>query len=247
MVKFLSAVIIAKNEQDRIQKAIDSLSFADEIVVVDNGSTDKTVSIAQKNNIRVINSETPSFAQLRNVGKQETAGRWILYLDADETIPVGLAVEIQNIVKGSFSPVCYFIRRNNYYLGQKWPVQDRMQRLFLREALVDWRGDLHETPVVRGKTSELTHLLDHNTHRTLEEMLKKTNVWSKTEAYLRLNVNHPPVVPWRLLRVFLTGFWKTFRNGGWRAGTVGIIESIYQGFSLFITYAKLWELQQKKK
>lgn len=244
MAKTISAVIIAKNEQDRIQKAIDSLAFVDEIVVVDNGSSDATSAIAKKNNVRVISSSQSSFADLRNIGKKEVSGLWILYLDADEIVPPPLAKEIQTIIINT-TFVCYFIRRNNYYLGTQWPTQDRMQRLFLRESLVNWHGDLHETPKVRGETSELVHALDHHTHRTLEEMLAKTIEWSKVEALLRFNAGHPPVAPWRLLRVFLTGFFQTYVNGGWRAGTVGMIESMYQGFSLFITYAKLWELQQK--
>jgi len=77
-------------------------------------------------------------------------------------------------------------------------------------------------------------------------MVAKTNEWSVVEARLRLDAHHPPVVWWRLVRVMITGFWESFvRNGGWRAGTVGFIESIYQGYSMFITYAKLWEMQVK--
>jgi hypothetical protein len=78
-------------------------------------------------------------------------------------------------------------------------------------------------------------------------MVTKTNEWSLEEAKLRFDAGHPPVVGWRLIRVMITGFWRSFiSQGGWKAGTVGWIESIYQGFSMFITYAKLWELQQKK-
>jgi len=247
MGKLISGVIIAKNEDARIQKAIDSLHFVDEIIVINNGSTDKTVEVAQKNSVRVVDASDSSFAHLRNLGKQESRGKWVLYVDADEVIPQSLASEIQTIIKRT-TPVCYFIRRNNYYLGQKWPTQDRMQRLFLKEALINWHGDLHETPTVKGQTAELNEPLNHDTHRTLEEMLLKTNEWSKTEALLRYKASHPPIVAWRLLRMFFTGFFQTYATGGgWRAGTVGMIESMYQGFSLFITYAKLWELQQKKK
>lgn len=243
----LSAIIIAKNEQIRIQKAINSIKFADEVLVIDNGSTDKTVSISEKSGARTIDASSSSFSELRNVGKKEASGKWILYLDADEVISQSLGKEIQMVIKNT-TPVCYFIRRNNYYLGVQWPTQDKMQRLFYREALVGWHGDLHETPDVKGETSELVHALDHDTHRTLEEMLAKTNEWSKTEALLRFKASHPMIVPWRLLRVFFTGFWKSYvGEAGWRAGTVGMIESMYQGFSLFITYAKLWELQQKTK
>jgi glycosyltransferase involved in cell wall biosynthesis len=251
----LTGIVIAKNEQARIASAIDSLAFADEILVIDNGSTDKTADIAQKKGARVIHAPSASFGELRNIGKKEARGKWIVYLDADEVIPSLLATEITKTSSQDFGThqaqdqvVCFFIRRNNFYLGHQWRTTDRMQRLFYKDALIRWQGDLHETPEVIGKTSELTHPLDHHTHRTLEEMLEKTNVWSNTEAQLRLKAAHPAIVPWRLLRVSLTGFWHSFiREGGWKMGTVGFIESMYQGFSLFITYAKLWELQQKQK
>jgi hypothetical protein len=78
-------------------------------------------------------------------------------------------------------------------------------------------------------------------------MVQKTNSWSDIEARLRLEANHPPVSWWRIIRVMITGFVNSyFSQQGWRAGTVGFIESIYQAYSIFITYAKLWELQQKK-
>ena len=79
-------------------------------------------------------------------------------------------------------------------------------------------------------------------------MLSKTNEWSHVEAKLRYESNHPYIVPWRLLRVMLTAFMRSYiYEKGWKAGTVGVIESIYQAYSMFITYAKLWEIQQKSK
>jgi glycosyltransferase involved in cell wall biosynthesis len=251
----LSGIIIAKNEQDRIGLALESLKFAKEIIVVDNGSTDSTVAIAKKAGARVISRPNVSFASLRDIGRKEARGSWIFYLDADEVVPSSLAQEIQEISKKRFNNeefshqyVCFFVRRNNFYMGHPWPVSDRMQRLFYKDALVSWHGDLHETPEVLGKTGQLAAYIDHNTHRTLEEMLAKTNMWSDIEAKLRYKAHHPAIVSWRLLRVYMTGFWHTYiHEGGWRAGTVGMIESMYQGFSLFITYAKLWEMQQKNK
>jgi hypothetical protein len=78
-------------------------------------------------------------------------------------------------------------------------------------------------------------------------MLNKTIEWSKIEAQLRLNAHHPKVVWWRLIRVMLTGFWDSYiKQGGWKAGTAGFIESIYQAYSMFVTYATLWEMQKEK-
>jgi len=180
-------------------------------------------------------------------GLPAAAGKWVLYIDADEEVGEKLRKEIRQVIRMS-EPTAYFIRRDTYYLGYHWPYQDKVERLFLKSALKGWHGRLHETPVFAGNTGTLTHPLIHRTHRTLEEMLDKTNDWSEIEAELRLETDHPPVVWWRFLRVMFSGFMRSFIDQrGWRAGTVGWIESIYQAFSMFVTYAKLWEMQQTKK
>jgi len=246
----LSAIVITKNEESRIAKCLESLSFCDEIIIVDNGSTDKTLEIVQKYQVRVRHIKETDFSALRNAGKEDAKGKWLLYVDADEIVPEKLQEEIKRTVKDESltrgGTTAFFISRENYYLGKKWPVRDCMQRLFQKDTLVRWEGKLHETAVINGVMGKLQEPLIHNTHRTLAEMVEKTNEWSEFEAELRFDAGHPDVVWWRLLRVMGTGFFRSFvSEGGWKAGTVGWIESIYQGFSMFITYAKLWELQQK--
>lgn len=243
----ISVIIIAKNEEDRMEECLKSVDWASEIIVVDNESTDKTAQIARARNAKVVTTNSSDFSEIRNVGLKHANGDWVLYLDADERITPSLARTLKHIVRAynADSPGGYYIARRNYYLGHPWPTVDKMHRFFRRTALKGWRGALHETAVVEGKVETIWDPLIHETHRTLSEMVAKTNEWSNTEAMLRYASHHPPIVAWRLIRVMMTGFLRTFiEQGGWRAGTVGIIESIYQGFSLFITYAKLWELQQ---
>ncbi len=249
----LSVIIIAKNEEERIVRCLESVAFADERIVVDNGSTDQTVKLATQHGAKVLNvcekslpAGRQDFSALRELGLKEATGTWVLYIDADEEVSEELHKEIKRVI-GLAQPTAYFIKRDTYFLGHHWPYQDKVERLFLRESLRGWQGALHETPLYVGDIGTLTRPLVHRTHRTLEEMVTKTNEWSALEAKLRLDAHHPPVVWWRLIRVMITGFNRSFfAQGGWRAGTVGWIESIYQAFSMFITYAKLWELQQKK-
>ncbi|KKS90417.1 MAG: Glycosyl transferase family 2 [Microgenomates group bacterium GW2011_GWC1_43_11] len=244
----LSAVVITKNEETRIAKCLESLGFCDEIIVVDNGSTDKTTDIAKRYNTSIERFTETDFSALRNFGKDKSKGIWILYVDADEIITKDLEKEIFQTIDPhpqSDNVNGYYLRRQNYYLGYKWPVQDKMQRLFVKDKLIRWKGKLHETAIIDGKMGVLTNPLIHNTHRTLEEMVAKTNEWSDFEAQLRFNAHHANIAWWRLIRVMMTGFFQSFmREGGWRMGTVGWIESLYQAFSMFITYAKLWELQR---
>ena len=246
----ITVVVIAKNEEERLAACLKTLAWVSEIIVVDNGSTDKTRDIARKYNAVVLEASQKDFASVRELGLTHASGKWILYIDADETVGNQLREEIQKIISAHTPerPVAYFIKRDTFYLGYHWPYRDMVERLFLKKSLKGWHGRLHETPVYDGASAVLQAPLVHRTHRSLEEMLVKTNDWSDIEAQLRLDTHHPPVVWWRLLRVMFTGFTRSYIDQrGWRAGTVGWIESIYQAFSMFITYAKLWEMQQKKR
>lgn len=242
----LSAIIIAKNEEERIGTCIDSLSFADEVIVADNGSIDGTVKMAVNKGAIVATFKTSDFAKLRNEAAKAVSGSWILYVDADEVVSPTLAMHItESISSNNFAG--YELYRKNYYLGKLWPTGEWKVRLFRKVAFKKWFGALHESPIVEGVIGRIDGDLLHDTHRTLTEMVAKTNEWSETEASLRQEANHPPITWWRILRVIFTAFWDSYiKQGGWRVGTAGIIESMYQGFSMFVTYAKLWELQQKR-
>ena len=250
-MKDISAVIIVKNGQDLIGDCLDSLDFCDEIIVVDGGSNDKTVEIAEKKRAKVFIHEMQDFAESRNFGLDKAEGSWILYVDADERVTPDLAANIKRkIVTDMNSGIsAYKILRKNYYLGDNpWPYIEKLERLFKKDKLKGWHGKLHESPVVEGKVGELDGFLLHYTHRDLTSMVNKTLEWSKTEAELRFQSNHPKMTWWRFPRVMITAFLNSYiKQGGYKVGTVGLIESVYQSFSMFITYARLWEMQHKSK
>lgn len=243
----ISAIIIAKNEENMIADCLDSVSFCDEIIVVDNGSEDKTADIAKRFGAKVFLQKSDSFSDLRNYGLRKAKNNWILYVDADERVTDELRLNIQFQISNSKYPMptVYKIKRKNFYLGDnEWPYLEWMERLFRKGSLKGWKGDLHETPLIEGKIEELDGFLLHYTHRDLASMLKKTIEWSKIEAELRFKAGHPKMTWWRFLRVMLTTFFDYYcRQGGWKLGTAGLIESMYQSFSMFITYARLWEMQ----
>lgn len=245
----ITAIILTKNEETMIQNCINSVkSVAHEIIVVDNDSTDRSVEIAEQNNARIFRSSERSFAVRRNIGLENATGDWVLYIDADERVTPELSKEIKDITTRSSDINGYILNRDDYYFGSRRPLSSPMHRLFKRQALKTWKGDLHETPQVDGAVGTLTHPLLHFTHTDINSMLTNTLKWSDQEAMLRFNSGHPPVVWWRLVRVFITGFWNSYiAQQGYKCGTAGWIEAIYQGCSMFITYAKLWELQNKDK
>src|ERR1035437_5802022 len=246
----ISAIVIVKNGQDLIGDCLDSLAFCDEIIVVDGGSQDKTAEIAEKKKAKVFKHEMQDFSESRNFGLEKTEGNWVLYVDVDERVTPELTTNIKRkIVTDVNSGIsAYRVLRKNYYLGENpWPYIEKLERLFKKDKLKGWQGKLHESPIVEGKVGELEGFLLHYTHRDLASMVNKTLEWSKIEAELRFNSNHPKMIWWRFPRVMTTAFLNSYiKQGGYKVGTMGLIESVYQSFSMFITYARLWEMQRKR-
>lgn len=244
----ISAIVITKNSEDLIADCLDSLSFCEEIIVVDNKSEDRTREISEKMGAKVFEHESSDFSEARNFGLRKAIGAWVVYVDSDERVTKELASEIKNkIGKGEFS--AFRVKRKNFYFGNhEWPYIEHLERVFKKENLEGWYGKLHESPKVKGAIGILDGYLLHYTHRNLTSMVKKTIEWSKIEAELRFKSGHPKMTWWRFPRVMLTAFFDSYiRQSGWKAGGIGLIESMYQSFSIFVTYARLWEMQQGKK
>lgn len=246
----LSVVILTKNESELIGRCLASVALLhpSQVLVVDDDSSDDTREIAKNNGAQVFLHQKKDFAEMRNFGLSKCTSTWVLYVDADEEVSPKLADEIMAVLALDAKHAAYRISRVNYYLGTRWPYTEKVTRLFKRDQLERWFGELHESPMVLGETGDMLYSLLHRTHRSLVEMVENTNNWSAIEAKLRFDAGHPPISWWRLPRVMVPVFLDYYLvQGGWRVGTVGLIESIYQAFSIFITYAKLWEMQQAKK
>lgn len=242
----ITAVIVAKNEQDVIEECIKSLNFVDKILVIDCYSTDKTAQIAEKNDASVLKVKFRDFSQIRNFALGDVKTKWVLYVDSDERISEQLKDNILQIVKTDAEAVSF--KRKNYYLGKSWPYCETVTRLFQTDKLEEWKGVVHESPIFLGNPVFIEGELLHYTHRDITQMLTKTINWSSVEAQIRYKKYHPPVTWWRLVRVHLTGFFNSYlKQQGIKVGSVGLIESLYQGFSMYITYLKLWELQKNTK
>ena len=247
----ISAIIIAKDAEEMIADCLDSVSFCDEIIVIDNASTDRTVEIAKHFGAKVFQDTGHNFAELRNFGQQKAKSKWILYIDTDERLSPELVLNIKNIVLSTKDDKYsgYKVLRKNFYFGNhEWPTVEKLERLFRKNDLEGWFGEVHETAKVKGEVGELEGFLLHYTHRDLTSMVEKTIQWSKIGADLRFKAHHPQMSWWRFIRVMITAFNDSFiKQKGYKAGTAGLVEGIYQAFSMFITYAKLWERQEDVK
>lgn len=245
----ISVVVLTKNEEGMIGECLESVKWADEIVVVDSGSKDKTLEIVKKYTDKIWLDGSDDFSAKRNLGMEKARGEWILYIDADERVTPELRQEVESRIMNYESGInSYRLKRKNFYFGNnEWPYIEKIERMFKRDQLNGWQGKVHESPILRGEVGELGGFLLHYTHRDLSSMVQKTIEWSRVEAQLRFQAGHPPVTWWRFPRVMLTAFWDSYiKQGGWKVGTVGVIESMYQAFSIFVTYARLWELQNNK-
>jgi glycosyltransferase involved in cell wall biosynthesis len=245
-----SCIVLAKNEEDVIEKCLKSFQplASYEIILINDGSTDNTLNIAEKYHAKIFDFKIDDFSQARNFAADKTKGIWLVYVDADEQMSPQLALELNYLIDQNSEWSAFEVGRENYYLGKRWPVKEKMVRVIKKNALVSWSGKVHESVKVKGKIGQLENSLIHDTHRNLSEMIANTLKWSKIEADLRYEKNHPSVVWWRFPRVMLPAFLDSYiKQGGWKLGTIGMIESLYQAFSIFVTYARLWELQQKRK
>lgn len=181
----LSVAIICRDEVDRIERAIRSVAFADEVVVVDGGSTDGTVALARRLGARVIEADWPGHVAQKNRAWAEARGDWVLSIDADEAVSARLAASIQAALAAPAADGYRFARLNTW-LGHplrhgRW-YPDRRVRL-ARKAKGRWAGeDPHDQLVVEGVVSDLDGDLEHVPYRSLAEHLATIDRYTRTSA-----------------------------------------------------------------
>lgn len=246
----ISVIVITKNEEAMIKGCLESVKWADEIIIADNGSSDKTKQIAREYTNKIFEFEGLDFSELRNNAFEKSAGDWVFYLDADERVLLPLRNELESLIAfGDYSG--FAVSRINVIFGKRIDYgsykKDWVIRLFKRPDFEGWKGNIHEQPKFKGKMGYFKNALLHLTHRDIDQMVLKSLEWSKIEAKLRFDANHPEMSGWRFLRILIT---ETFNQGikrrGFFNGTIGVMDSLLQVFSLFITYVRLWQMQNKK-
>jgi len=250
----ISVIIGVKNEEKFIPDCLESVKWADEILVFINpDSTDRTEEIACEFKVRIIEQKPKemNFAAWHNQGLKEAKGDWLLWVDADERVPPLLKEEIQEAIQ-SKKYTAYAIPRRNFLLGKElkhggWSP-DYVKRLFKKKNLKKWRGELHEEPIFEGVIGYLRNPMIHPQPERIEPALEKSITWSGIEADLLLKANHPKVAWWRVLRMGATTlFDRLIKKRGFLDGIEGWVESVYQAFHTMVIYLRLWEMQQGEK
>ena len=182
----LSVAIITRNEASNIRDCLESVAWADEIVVVDHFSEDGTADIARDFGAQVFQEPWHGFAAQKNIALERARGPWILSLDADERVSPPLREEISAALGRNRVIQGYYISRRNFFRG-KWIrhggwFPDYTLRLFLKDAGKFQERDVHERVVVTGRAEHLKHHLDHYTYRSVSDYLLRMDRYSRLAA-----------------------------------------------------------------
>ncbi len=182
----LSVVIVTLNEEERIRACLDSVAWADEIVVVDSESQDKTVQLARETTDHVFVRPWPGFAAQKNFAVAQASGDWILSLDADETVSAALRADIERVLRSDGGAAGYAVPRRNIFLGA-WVrhgglYPDWQVRLFRAGRGTFGRRAVHESVTIDGPMERLGGHLEHRSYRGVEDFLTRANRYSSLAA-----------------------------------------------------------------
>lgn len=238
----LSVAIITLNEEHNLADCLASVSFADEIVVVDGGSSDRTCEIARDAGARVItHGEWTGFGAQKNFAIDACTGDWILSIDADERVPVALRDEIDATLRNPASDV-YEMPRRSYYCGRFmqhsgwWP--DYVRRLFRRGAARFSSAPVHESLQTDRPIGRLRNPLEHWSFRTMEQVLDKVNRYSSLSAPTVIARGGRPTVVTALLHGAAAFFRTYILKRGFLDGGHGLMLAISNAEGSYYRYVK---------
>ncbi len=248
----LSVAIVCLNEEDRIKQCLESASFADEIVVVDSGSTDRTVEIAREYTGRVFHREWKGWKDQKRWAAEQCSHEWVLTLDADEVVSPELGESIRSVLKDPPTGVYgYTFARRTFYQGRwirhaGW-YPDRKLRLYKKSHASFSGEDPHEVIEINGGAGHLEGDLFHYTYRDFRHHA------SQLARYAAVNAEekHKKGVRFKrrdlVLRPPFT-FFKTYvLKLGFLDGMPGFVISVMNGYYTFMKYARLWELDRERR
>jgi len=242
----LSVVTITLNEEANIGRVLESVRAADEQIVLDCGSNDRTLEIARASGAKTFTEPWKGYAAQKNSAIEKASGDWILSLDADEAVEPELMDEVRRVIERNPPVNGYYMPRKNYFLG-RWIrhggfYPDRKLRLFRRGRGRFGERPVHEVVRVDGPTGTLNHALVHNAYPTLEGYIQHMNRYSSLGAEIAiaqgkgrfslLNIVVNPVA---------TFVYNYFFRLGLLDGREGLLLNLYHSAYVSWKYAKAWE------
>lgn len=247
----LSAIIIVKNEANNIVRCLRSIhGWVDEIIILDSGSTDQTVTLCRQYSPHVYSTDWPGYGPQKNRALSLAHGDWVLSLDADEWIRPALRAEIQQAIRQSDFQ-SFYIPRLNMFCGrfQRYgdASKDKVLRLFRRGAAQFSEDLIHEKVVCSGATGQLQNPLLHNSSRTKTEWAAQMQKYALLTAELRYTQGRRS----NPIKAGINAAWIFFRSyllrGGFRDGRMGWLYATLNAKSSFTKNMRIWRLGQLNK
>ncbi len=254
MTAEVAAVVLTKNEERHIGDCLDSLSWADQRVVFDDFSTDRTVEIAQELGAHVVQNRFQDFAAQRNAATAAVAAHWVFFVDADERATPGLAEEVRRVVRyeGDEARVGWWVPRHNYMLGHRmrgggWYPDHQLRLLRRGKALYDPARPVHEIVILDGTAGYLENVLIHYNYDTVGQFRRKMGRYTSFEAGM-LYEQGIRVQPWSYITMPLREFWRRFATlQGYRDHAYGLLFCGLMAWYTFVTYQRLRRLRSEPK
>jgi len=249
--KGLSAVIITHNEENNIRECLESVKWADEIIVVDSDSTDSTEEICRAFGVNFIKESWKGFALQKNSAIEKATRDWILSLDADERVTPELRTEIASLMESGNLKDGYFIARKNFFLG-RWIRRcgwypDYNLRLFQKGKGLFGIREVHEAVQLNGTAGHLKFPMEHHTYKSLEDFMNRLDRYSTLAAKELLKEKKTYGILHIVFRPLYTFISMYFLRLGFLEGYYGFFLSVLYAFYTFLKYIKLRELQGSKR
>lgn len=250
----ISAVVLCKNEGTILDRCLKSLSFCDEIIVIDDFSEDSSAQIAKKYNARVFQKNLEEhFADQRNFGLEKTNHEWVIFVDADEEITPELAEEITSLLSTDISFSAFYIKRRDYFWNTevKYGEVAQARRVgfirLVKKGKGHWQGKVHEVFITKGTIGQLNHFINHFPHPTITDFLKDINIYSSLRAQ-ELRTQRKKTNIFEIITYPVGKFiWTYFLNRGFADGAAGFAYSFFMSFHSFLVRAKLYQYTEVDK
>lgn len=247
----ISVVILTKNEEKNIVDCIESVSWCDEILVIDNHSTDRTADLAKRLKAKVITKDLDdNFSEMRNFGLEEAKFEWIFFVDADERVTSTLKKEIEYKIVSHTDATGFRLPRRDMLWGKELIHGDAGTGRFVRLARKDsgkWKGKVHETWEIKGKVEDLSTPLIHYPHQTVDAFLRDINYYTTLRAQelyeKKVSVSWLQILLYPKVKFLYLYFFKR----GFLDGIPGLMHAIFMSFHSFLVRSKLWLFYSKKR
>jgi len=239
----ISAVLIVLNEEDKIEKCLSSLGWADKIVIVDGFSTDNTVQTCEKYTKNIFQNKFDDFSSQKNFALSKAGNEWVLFLDADEKVPEELKQEIlETIKKSAYSG--YFIPRNNYIFGRLMKYgghqNDTQMRLFKKDK-ARFENPVHEVVEIEGTIGILKNHIEHYSSKNISSYMARFNRYTDFEAEMLYKRKAKFRARYILLKPVAKFIYQYFWKRGYRDGIEGFIYYVFSAVYIGVKYIKYWE------